>query len=77
MAIEPIVLVDAPQWWEITAARAMTVSAAVIAWQAWQTRKSVAATEKAVTVAQAPGFGELHFQDPPRRGRVGRSELII
>lgn len=53
MAAEQIVLITAPQWWEITAALATAISAGVIAWQAFLTRKSVAASEKAVTVAQA------------------------
>jgi hypothetical protein len=53
VAAEQIVLTSAPQWWEIAAALATTLSALVIAWQAFLTRKSVAASEKAVTVAQA------------------------
>ncbi len=53
VAAEQIVLMTAPQWWEITAALATAISAGVIAWQAFLTRKSVAASEKAVAVAQA------------------------
>ncbi len=53
MVPEQIVLMTAPQWWEITAAVATALSAGVIAWQAFQTRKSVAASERAVAVAQA------------------------
>lgn len=53
MSVTDIVVQTQPSALEWIAAGATAVSAVVIAWQAWQTRRSVQASEKAVDVAQA------------------------
>ncbi|WP_144877535.1 tetratricopeptide repeat protein [Microbacterium sp. 1.5R] len=53
MTVTDIVVQTQPSALEWIAAGATAVSAVVIAWQAWQTRRSVQASEKAVDVAQA------------------------
>jgi hypothetical protein len=53
MSVTDIVVQTQPSALEWIAAGATALSAVVIAWQAWQTRRSVQASEKAVEVAQA------------------------
>ncbi|MFK3678692.1 hypothetical protein ACI2IP_13250 [Microbacterium sp. NPDC090218] len=53
MSVTDIVVQTQPSALEWIAAGATALSAVVIAWQAWQTRRSVQASEKAVDVAQA------------------------
>lgn len=53
MTVTEIVVQTQPSFVEWIAATATAASAGVIAWQAWQTRRSVQASEDAVQIAQA------------------------